>query len=182
MYDNIVESLQRLQTTPGLGCILAHSMGCGKTLQVITFIDILSRYTTAKSILVVVPINTIQNWASEFNRWCPVDDPNIEYKRPYQLYILNEVSKKFVQRAKIVQNWSQTGGTLIIGYEMFRLMITKKSSQTSTSTKMNNSNKIANISSPMTPITNDPEDEEKNTEILEGKRKIFVFILNKFEI
>jgi hypothetical protein len=111
---------------------------------------------------------------TEFNRWCPLDDPSIEYKRPYQLYILNDTSKKFVQRAKIVQNWSQTGGTLIIGYEMFRLMVTKKSSQTSTSTKMNNSNKITNISSPITPLTTDPDDEEKSTEIVEGKKKLFL--------
>jgi RAD54-like protein 2 len=37
MYDNIVESLQRFQSTAGLGCILAHSMGCGKTVQVKLF-------------------------------------------------------------------------------------------------------------------------------------------------
>jgi RAD54-like protein 2 len=125
----------------------------------------LLRYTTAKSILVVVPINTIQNWASEFNRWCPFDDPTIEYKRPYQLYILNETSKKFTQRAKMVQNWSETGGTLIIGYEMFRLIVTKKGSQTSTSTTKNNTN-IS--SSPIPPLTIDFEgEEEKNFETME---------------
>ena len=129
----------------------------------ITFIDILLRYTAAKSILVVVPINTIQNWVSEFNRWSPVDDPTIDYKRPYQLYILNETSKKLFQRAKIIRDWSQTGGTLIIGYEMFRLMLTKKPSQTSTAKK------TTSISSPSTPLMLDFEDEEKNPESIEGK-------------
>ncbi len=127
------------------------------------------RYTSAKSILVVVPINTIQNWVSEFNRWSPIDDPTIDYKRPYQLYILNETSKKFVQRAKIVQNWSQTGGALIIGYEMFRLMVTKKCSQTSTATK----NRTTGVSSPLTPLTTDCDDEDKNIETMEGKRNIY---------
>jgi RAD54-like protein 2 len=96
------------------------------------------------------------------------------------LYILNETSKKLIQRIKIVQNWSQTGGTLLIGYEMFRLMVTKKSSPTSTSTKTNNNNnnKIPNASSPITPLTIDPEEEEKNFETLEGKNK-FLFIKTK---
>lgn len=129
--------------------------------QVITFIDILLRYTTAKSVLIVVPINTIQNWFNEFNRWCPVDDPTIEYKRLFQLYILNETSKKMTQRSKLVQDWSQTGGALIIGYEMFRLLVTKKNSP---STKPNKS-----IGSQSTmPIIVDLEEEEKNLETMTG--------------
>jgi ABC-type sugar transport system ATPase subunit len=42
-------------------------------------------------------------------------------------------------------------------------MVTKKSSQTSTSTK------TTNISSPITPLTIDLEEEDKNLETMEGK-------------
>ena len=122
------------------------------------------RYTTAKSVLIVVPINTIQNWGNEFNRWCPIDNSDIEYKRLFQLYILNETSKKFTQRSKIVQNWSQTGGTLILGYEMFRLLVTKKLTTTKTNTKTIISQ----------PIVVDLEEEEKNFETMEGMRKLFL--------
>lgn len=118
--------------------------------------------------LIVVPINTIQNWLNEFNRWCPVDDPTIEYKRSFQLYILNETSKKFTQRSKIVQNWSQTGGALIMGYEMFRLLVTKKNAA---ATKTNKSTG----NQPATPLVVDLEEEEKNFETMEGNASLVKF-------
>ncbi len=114
--------------------------------------------------MIVVPINTIQNWLNEFNRWCPLDNPNIEYKRLFQLYILNETSKKFTQRSKMVQSWSQTGGTLIMGYEMFRLLVTKKNSS---STKTSNK---SIVTQPLTPVVVDLEEEEKNFETMEGNK------------
>ena len=73
LYDNLVESLERFNDSQGFGCILAHNMGLGKTLQVISFIDILLSHTTARSVLCIVPINTLQNWLAEFNHWLPAE-------------------------------------------------------------------------------------------------------------
>lgn len=80
LYDNIVESIERYKTSSGFGCILAHSMGLGKTLQVASFCDIFFRCTTAKTVLCIMPINTLQNWLAEFNMWLPYEDPNAPEK------------------------------------------------------------------------------------------------------
>lgn len=61
LYDNLVESLERYKDSSGFGCILAHSMGLGKTLQVISFIDVLLRYTGAKTVLAIVPVSVCQH-------------------------------------------------------------------------------------------------------------------------
>ena len=71
LYDNIVESRSRHAASSGFGCILAHSMGLGKTLQMIAFIDIFFRHMAARHVLCVVPVNTLQNWVNEFDKWLP---------------------------------------------------------------------------------------------------------------
>lgn len=57
LYDNLIESLERYKTSSGFGCILAHSMGLGKTLQVISFIEILMKNTEAHTVLAIVPVS-----------------------------------------------------------------------------------------------------------------------------
>jgi len=53
-----VESVERFGGSSGFGCILAHSMGLGKTLEVISFIDILLRHTQAHTVLAIVPVSS----------------------------------------------------------------------------------------------------------------------------
>lgn len=60
LYDNLIESKKQFKEADGFGCILAHSMGLGKTIQIIGFLDVLFRCVNASSALVIVPINTIQ--------------------------------------------------------------------------------------------------------------------------
>ncbi|KAL3063901.1 hypothetical protein OYC64_000259 [Pagothenia borchgrevinki] len=134
LYDNLVESVERFGSTGGFGCILAHSMGLGKTLQVIAFIDVLFRHTQAHTVLAIVPVNTLQNWLAEFNMWVPPPealprdtDPGLVTPRAFKVHILNDEHKNTAIRAKVVEDWAQDGGVLLMGYEMYRLLSTKKS-------------------------------------------------------
>ncbi|CAJ0604005.1 unnamed protein product [Cylicocyclus nassatus] len=123
MYDNIVESLEEYKKSPGFGCILAHSMGLGKTIQVITFVEVFLRVTDAKRVLIIVPVNTIQNWYNEFEKWMPRYTDSGETARQFEVFLLGDSVKTFDQRVNMIEDWSRKGGVLLIGYEMFRLLI-----------------------------------------------------------
>ncbi|EDO32522.1 predicted protein, partial [Nematostella vectensis] len=134
LYDNLIETLARCNISAGFGCILAHCMGLGKTLQVVAFVDIFLRHTTAKKVLCIVPINTIQNWLSEFNSWLPgkpseemsengepIRDYNVRY-REFKVFLLGDNQKSTVARAKVIGEWNESGGVLLIGYELYRIL------------------------------------------------------------
>lgn len=129
LYDNIIESINRFKSSGGFGCILAHSMGLGKTLQVVCFCDIFLRYTPSKYVVCVMPINTLQNWHAEFDMWIPKYSDNPEYIRPrhFDVYVLNDQQKTLTARSKIILQWKESGGVLLIGYELYRLLALKLS-------------------------------------------------------
>uniref|UniRef100_A0A4W5PEA3 RAD54 like 2 n=1 Tax=Hucho hucho TaxID=62062 RepID=A0A4W5PEA3_9TELE len=168
LYDNLVESLERYESSGGFGCILAHSMGLGKTLQVISFIDIVLRHTQAHTVLAIVPVNTLQNWLAEFNLWVPtfdalpVDmDPTQISPRTFKVHILNDEHKTTTTRAKVISDWSRDGGVLLMGYEMYRLLSLKKSFVAG----RKKSKKAQG------PVVIDLDEEDRHQELLKGIEK-----------
>ena len=117
LWDCTVESSSRAKETKGSGAILAHCMGLGKTLQVISFIHTMLTnevlpFTTA---LIIVPANTILNWVNEFEIWTP-DEEELD------VYEISQ-HKDDKTRASVLKNWHDKGGIMIIGYNMFRIFV-----------------------------------------------------------
>merc|ERR1719220_3192155 len=104
-------------------------------MQVISFIDIFLSHTNASSVLCIVPINTLQNWMSEFNHWLPAEggksslsgDGSKVKHRHFNIYILNDNYKNIQQRSSVIKDWGQSGGVLMMGYELYRQLSNKKS-------------------------------------------------------
>ncbi|KAK9517933.1 hypothetical protein VZT92_023265 [Zoarces viviparus] len=117
MWDCCCESVRKIKKSSGSGCILAHCMGLGKTLQVVTLLHTLLlceklEFTTA---LVVCPLNTVLNWLNEFEKW------QVGLKDDESLEVIELATVKRPQeRAYALQRWQDMGGVMIIGYEMYR--------------------------------------------------------------
>jgi len=134
LYDNVIESTARFQSSPGFGCILAHNMGLGKTMQIISFVDVFLENTSAKKVLCIVPINTLHNWISEFNYWLPAkgkyskisEKCNPVKCRNFPIHVLNDTLKNLGQRAAVIRSWTAGGGVLLMGYELYRQLNSRK--------------------------------------------------------
>ncbi|GAB4835468.1 hypothetical protein Ancab_000376 [Ancistrocladus abbreviatus] len=115
MWENIIQSIRKVKEgDKGLGCILAHTMGLGKTFQVIAFLYTAMRSIDLglKSALIVAPVNVLHNWRQEFIKWRPS-----EFK-PLRVFMLEDVSRE--RRAELLSKWRRKGGVFLIGYTAFR--------------------------------------------------------------
>ncbi|XP_072520399.1 transcriptional regulator ATRX isoform X2 [Salminus brasiliensis] len=117
MWDCCCESVKKVQKSSGSGCILAHCMGLGKTLQVVTFLHtlLLCEKLNFSTALVVCPLNTVLNWLNEFEKW----QEGLKDEESLEVTELATV-KRPQERAFALQRWQEDGGVMIMGYEMYR--------------------------------------------------------------
>ncbi|KAF8767830.1 Transcriptional regulator ATRX like protein [Argiope bruennichi] len=123
MWECTIESLKQLETEKGSGCILAHCMGLGKTLQVIAFLHTcltnkhVNKYI--KTALVICPYNTVLNWSKELDYWLQEVEGNI---------LVHELTlaKDNLTRVDVLEYWQRDGGILIISYDLFRRLAVAK--------------------------------------------------------
>ncbi|KPJ04025.1 Transcriptional regulator ATRX-like [Papilio xuthus] len=120
MWDACFESLELVgEGHPGGGCILAHCMGLGKTLQVLALLHTVLTHPRVgmQRVLVVCPLSTVLNWVDEINKWMgPVNDT-------IKVFELSKLKKTY-ERAYQLEDWYTGGGIFIMGYEMFRNLST----------------------------------------------------------
>ncbi|KAJ4777566.1 DNA repair and recombination protein RAD54 [Rhynchospora pubera] len=123
MWENVIQSVKKVKSgDKGLGCILAHTMGLGKTFQVIAFL-----YTVMRSIdlglrraLIVTPVNVLHNWKNEFAKWQPTE------VKPLRVFLLEQIPN-VKKRLYILSKWRAKGGVFLIGYVQFRKLLLGKS-------------------------------------------------------
>ncbi|XP_026225817.1 transcriptional regulator ATRX-like isoform X1 [Anabas testudineus] len=118
IWDSCCESVKKANSSSGSGCILAHCMGLGKTLQVVAFLHtvLLSSNLKFRTALVVCPLNTILNWVSEFKKW--QDNMGEDKVKVTEL----ATNKHPSERLRVLQRWERGGGVMIMGYEMYRIL------------------------------------------------------------
>ncbi|GAB0099384.1 transcriptional regulator ATRX [Sergentomyia squamirostris] len=137
MYDNVYGGIDYVNTHHGSGCILAHCMGLGKTLQLIALLDTVIRYPELKThkILVICPKTTIMNWYEEIKKWLkPVSDVSMKvsyFPDNYEMQAKLEILKDW---HKSGQKGYRNAGCLLIGYEAFRVLVLKQTKKLSLST------------------------------------------------
>ncbi|KAI8157871.1 Protein CHROMATIN REMODELING 20 [Colletotrichum sp. SAR 10_70] len=112
------------------GCLLAHTMGLGKTMQVITLLVAIaeSAQSPDESInsqipndlrqsktLVLCPSLLVDNWLDEMLMWAP--------EGLLGPYFKLESATKQNERMPIIRRWDDEGGVMIIGYDMFKRLV-----------------------------------------------------------
>ncbi|PGH23386.1 hypothetical protein AJ80_02496 [Polytolypa hystricis UAMH7299] len=123
------------------GCLLAHTMGLGKTMQIISLLVTIANAAASpdsrisKQVpnalrfsrsLILCPSSLIENWWEEFHLWSPQD--NLTRRN------LGEVRKvspslPVKERLQEISQWHIKGGVLLMSYDLFRQLVLNKATK-----------------------------------------------------
>lgn len=143
------------------GCLLAHTMGLGKTMQTITLlgcVDMASQSASAGisnqlprdlqlgpdrnnrslKILILCPSSLIHNWRRELELW--VD------RRAFGGNIFSiESSTTNSGFMKDLGCWARSGGILLVGYPLFQKIVHRQAQQLSEEEEQSDAQKVAKV-------------------------------------
>ncbi|KAH8880397.1 hypothetical protein GQ53DRAFT_537219 [Thozetella sp. PMI_491] len=110
------------------GCLLAHTMGLGKTMQVIALLVAIAQAAASEDqaissqvpkhlresrTLILCPSGLVNNWVDELLRWAPPD----------LLGSLRTVISTTDNNEQLIGEWASEGGVLVIGYAIFKKLV-----------------------------------------------------------
>ncbi|KAI0905039.1 hypothetical protein F4823DRAFT_567141 [Ustulina deusta] len=125
MWDQLVVAKERQ------GCLLAHTMGLGKTMQVITLLVTISQAAASNDptvssqipeemrksrTLILSPATLANNWLDELLSWLP------EHHQLGTIFKVDAIMS-VEDRNQAIQTWGAEGGIMIIGYNLFKAFI-----------------------------------------------------------
>ncbi|TGJ82914.1 hypothetical protein E0Z10_g5844 [Xylaria hypoxylon] len=125
MWDQLVVAKKRQ------GCLLAHTMGLGKTMQVITLLVTISQASASDDptvssqipeelresrTLILCPATLVNNWLDEMLSWLP---ENHELGAIFKV----DATLGAEKRNQVIRNWDALGGIMIIGYNLFKAFV-----------------------------------------------------------
>ena len=128
LFDNLIVTVGALRGgNPGLGALLAHSMGLGKTLTTLALIDALLTSPTLadaaaagggrlRCVLVVAPATVLDNWLDEIDKW--------RARAAYGCFRVR-AEETVKRRLATLTEWQAAGGVCIIGFEAFLTLTTR---------------------------------------------------------
>lgn len=134
-----VQFMWREVVTDHQGCLLAQTMGLGKTMQVITLLVTIAeaarspdekvRNQVPKDLhqsrtLILCPPALVENWWEEFLIWTP--SPSAVHMGQLRKVT---VAIKLQDRLYEIQKWRDEGGVLLLGFNNFRDLVLNKANK-----------------------------------------------------
>ena len=108
------------------GCLLAHTMGLGKTMQVITLLVAIAEAARSpdssissqipddlkeSKTLILCPSGLVENWLDEIMAWAQDGILGTSY------HVSSTMT--YTTRHNMVSTWAENGGIMVLGYPMF---------------------------------------------------------------